>query len=150
MSFTVSGLVATTPRHLVTQEGLAITSFRLASSERRFDSTRNRWVEGDTNWYTVTAFKTLAINSAGSVSKGDRIIVTGDLRVREWDNGERYGTTVEIEAISMGHDLTWGTSTFERTVFVREDLDSPQPAQTAQPVEPAQPAHECNCGRCDR
>ena len=33
----VSGIVATTPRHIVTSEGLAITSFRLASTQRRFD-----------------------------------------------------------------------------------------------------------------
>ena len=34
---TVTGLVATTPRHLVTADNLPITSFRLASSQRRFD-----------------------------------------------------------------------------------------------------------------
>jgi single-strand DNA-binding protein len=117
---TVSGLVATTPRHLVTQDGLPITSFRLASSQRRFDRSQNRWIDGDTNWYTVTAFRQLAINTAGSIAKGDRIMVGGKLRVRDWDNGERAGTSVEIEADSLGHDLTWGSSVFTRTVLVRE------------------------------
>jgi len=88
----VSGLVATTPRHLITSEGLAITSFRLASSHRRFDRSQNRWIDGETNWYTVTAFKQLAINVSTSISKGDRIMLTGKLRVRDWDNGERAGT----------------------------------------------------------
>jgi single-strand DNA-binding protein len=37
----VTGLVATTPRHLVTQDGLPITSYRLASSSRRFDRSQN-------------------------------------------------------------------------------------------------------------
>ena len=119
-SIVVSGLVATTPRHLVTQDGLPITSFRLASSQRRFDRNQNKWIDGDTNWYTITSFRQLAINSAGSVNKGDRIIVHGRLRVRDWDNGERNGTSVEVEADSLGHDLTWGTSTFIRTVLVRE------------------------------
>lgn len=117
---TVAGLVATTPRHLVTQDGLPITSFRLASSHRRFDRSTSKWVDGETNWFTVTAFRQLAINSAGSVSKGDRVMVTGKLRVRDWDNGERAGTSVEIEADGMGHDLTWGSSVFTRTVLVRE------------------------------
>jgi single-strand DNA-binding protein len=62
----------------------------------------------------------LAINSAGSVSKGERVLVTGKLRVRDWDNGERAGTSVEVEAEALGHDLTWGTATFTRTVLVRE------------------------------
>ena len=125
---TVSGLVATTPRHLVTQDGLPITSFRMAASHRRFDRTANKWVDGETNWFTVTAFRQLAINSAGSVSKGERVLVTGKLRVRDWDNGERAGTSVEVEAEALGHDLTWGTAVFTRTVLVRE----PDPADDSE------------------
>jgi single-strand DNA-binding protein len=129
-SFTVSGLVATTPRHLVTQEGLPITSFRLASSKRRFDRTKKIWIDGETNWFTVTAFRQLAINSATSVSKGDRIVVNGKLKVRDWDNGERSGTSVEVEADSLGHDLTWGTAEFTRTVLVREDPEDQESEET--------------------
>lgn len=119
--FSVSGLVATTPRHLVTQDGLPITSFRLASSKRRFDRSKNTWIDGETNWFTVTCFRQLAINTASSVSKGDRICTSGRLKVRDWDNGERTGTSVEIEADVIGHDLSWGNSVFTRTVLVREE-----------------------------
>jgi single-strand DNA-binding protein len=126
-SFTVSGLVATTPRHLVTQEGLPITSFRLASSKRRFDKTKKIWVEGDTNWFTITSFRQLAINSAASISKGDRIVVSGRLKIRDWDNGERSGSSVEVDAESLGHDLVWGTAEFSRTVLVREDPEDDEP-----------------------
>jgi single-strand DNA-binding protein len=126
-SFTVSGLVATTPRHLVTQEGLPITSFRLASSKRRFDKTKKIWVEGETNWFTITSFRQLAINSAASISKGDRIVVSGHLKIRDWDNGERSGTSVEVDAESLGHDLVWGTTEFSRTVLVREDPEDDEP-----------------------
>jgi single-strand DNA-binding protein len=79
------------------------------------------WKDGETNWFTITAFKQLAINTAEALSKGDRIVLTGSLKVRDWDNGERNGTSVEIEADSIGHDLSWGTSTFKRTVLVREE-----------------------------
>jgi single-strand DNA-binding protein len=116
----LTGLVATTARHLVTQDGLPITSFRLASSQRRFDRSQNKWVDGETNWYTITSFRTLAVNVSQSISKGDRIAVFGKLRVRDWDNGERAGTSVEIEAETVGHDLAWGNSSFTRTVLVRE------------------------------
>jgi single-strand DNA-binding protein len=127
---TVVGLVATTPRHLVTQDGLPITSFRLASSHRKFDRKENKWIDGETNWFTVTAFRQLAINSAGSVAKGDRVLVTGKLRVRDWDNGERAGTSVEIEADGLGHDMSWGSSVFTRTVLVREPEPSEEPEET--------------------
>lgn len=124
---TVSGLVATTPRHLVTGDGLPITSFRLACSHRKFDRTLMKWIDGETNWYTVTSFKQLAINTASSINKGERIMVTGKLVIRDWDNGERAGTSVEIEAEALGHDLTWGTSNFTRTVLVRDVADQPEP-----------------------
>jgi len=122
-SITVAGLVATTPRHLITQDGLPITSFRLASSHRKFDREQNKWVDGETNWFTITVFRQLAINASTSVSKGERIIAMGKLRIRDWDNGERAGTSVEIEAEHLGHDLFWGTSSFTRTVLVSEDSD---------------------------
>jgi len=132
---TVQALVATTPRHLVTQEGLPITSFRVAASTKKFDEILGRYVESDTNWYTVTAFKALAINSAQSVSKGDRVLITGDIKVRDWDNGERAGTSVEIHATSIGHDMVWGTSVFERVAKVNFEET---------------PKHNCTCESCDK
>jgi single-strand DNA-binding protein len=75
-----------------------------------------------------------------SISKGDRILVMGRLRVRDWDNGERAGTSVEIEAESIGHDLVWGSTTYTRTVKTQEsDLEvAPAPDDVeAEPVTPA-------------
>jgi len=115
-TITLRGLVATTPRHIVTSEGLAITSFRLASTTRRFDRMGNRWLDGDTNWYTITAFRQLAVGVAQSITKGQRIILTGVVRIREWESDERTGTNVEVESESIGHDLLWGTAVFSRSV----------------------------------
>lgn len=120
---TVTGLVATTPRHLVTKEGKPITSFRLASMERKFDSSLGRWVDANTNWYTITTFNNTAVNVNASIAKGERVIVTGELVLREHDSGDRTSISAEIEASSLGHDLAWGTSKFDRTVFTR-DVDA--------------------------
>ncbi len=113
---TVTGLVATVPRHIVTSEGLAITSFRLASTQRRFDRSQNSWADGETNWYTITSFRQLAINATASIEKGERVVVTGKLRIRDWTSGEKAGTTIDIEAEAIGHDLMWGNSVFTRTI----------------------------------
>jgi single-strand DNA-binding protein len=132
----VSGLVATTPRHLITADGLPITSFRLAVSAETLNHSTGNWVE-ETNWYTITAFKQLAINTAGSVNKGERVIVAGKLRVRDWDNGERAGTSVEIEADLIGHDLTYGTAVFKRTILLREPEEhEPMPTTASTELEP--------------
>jgi len=115
-NITITGLVVTEPRHIVTSESLAISSFRLASTQRRFDRSTQKWIDGDTNWYTITAFRNLAAHVSASVHKGERVLVTGRLRIREWQTDERAGTTVDIEADAIGHDLAWGTSSYSRAV----------------------------------
>jgi single-strand DNA-binding protein len=131
-TITITGLIATTPRHVVTSEGLPITSFRLASSQRRFDKATSAWVDASTNWYTVTAFRQLAINAVPSLSKGDRIVVTGRLRVRDWQTDDRTGTNVEIEAETLGHDLFWGTAVFTRLVALGGDSATTSDVESAQ------------------
>jgi len=125
-TITITGVVATIPRHILTSEGLSITSFRLASAQRRYDRSKERWIDVDTNWYTITSFRQLALNASLSIEKGQRVLVTGRLRIREWDNGDRVGTTVDVEAESIGHDLAWGTATFSRSI-----VSSAAPAESA-------------------
>lgn len=111
---TVVGTIATEPRALTTQSGIALCSFRVASGERRFDREKKSWVDGETNWFTVTAFRGLALNAHDSFHKGDRVVVSGRLRVRSWERDDRSGTSVEIEAEALGHDLRWGVSQFSK------------------------------------
>lgn len=130
----LTGLVATTPRHIVTSEGLAITSFRLATNQRRFDDAQGTWVDGDTNWYTVTAYRRLGENVARSVEKGQRVIVSGRVRIRDWDTTEGQGTTVEVQADAIGHDLNFGLADFVRNP-IRPTITEPD----ASPVSVAEP-----------
>ena len=123
-NITVTGVVATPPKELTVAGDLRITSFRLASGQRRFDKGQNRWVDGATNWYTVTAFRHLAVNAGHSLSKGDRVVASGRLRVRDWESGGKKGTSIDIEADSLGHDLAWGTS-----LFTRVPIGAPVPAE---------------------
>ncbi|MDO8338955.1 MAG: single-stranded DNA-binding protein [Microcella sp.] len=151
-TITLTGLVATTPRHIVTSEGLSITSFRLASNQRRYDRAKAAWVDGDTNWYTVTSFRQLGTHVASSVHKGERVIVSGRVRIRDWESGEKNGTTIEIDAEAVGHDLTWGRASFTRSVIVGrssddrvtdapqeqpDPVDVPDDASSLEPREPA-------------
>lgn len=124
---TLTGLIATTPRHIVTAEGLAITSFRLASQQRRFDKSTGGWADADTNWYTVTAFRDLALNASQSLNKGDRVLAVGRLKVRDWSNDDRSGTSVEVEAESLGHDLHWGVTSYQRVSHLEEAESSGDP-----------------------
>lgn len=124
-TITVRGYVATEVRLTLAQNGLPITGFRMCSTERRFDKEANAWVDGHTNWYSVSMFRQLATNAGASIKKGDRVIVTGRLKVRPWINADgRTGTSVEIDADTAGHDLMWGTANFRRTAADRGDAQA--------------------------
>ncbi|MFF3073903.1 single-stranded DNA-binding protein [Kitasatospora sp. NPDC057936] len=109
---TVIGNVATEVSYGETGSGVPMANFRLASTERRYDRERQCWVDGETQWVTVTAWRALAVNLIGSLSKGDPVVVSGRLRVREWAEGEGKRGRVEVDARSVGHDLNRGTSAF--------------------------------------
>lgn len=113
-TITITGNVATEPQYKHPEGGVSITTFRVASGQRRFDRQSGAWVDGATNWYTVSTYRSLADHAFRSLHKGDRVLLTGRLKVREWENGEKRGTAVEIDADAIGHDLLWGNSTFEK------------------------------------
>ncbi len=131
-TMTLSGFVATTPRHLITAEGLSVTSFRLASNLRRFDRSKNGWVDAGTNWYSVSTYRQLASNVVGSIRKGDRVLVTGRLRISEWGDGDKRGVNIDLDAEALGHDLRWGTASFTRTI-------RSEPVETGSASEPDSP-----------
>ncbi|KGA08275.1 MAG: hypothetical protein GM45_5700 [actinobacterium acAMD-5] len=111
---TVTGNVVSDPQERTFENGNVLCTFRIAVNPRKFDRTSARWVDGESMFMSVITWRGLAENVAKSFSKGDPIIVSGKLKVRRWDSGERQGTSVEIEAVSLGHDLSRGTSSFTR------------------------------------
>jgi single-strand DNA-binding protein len=141
---TVTGFVGNDPRHTVTDAGLPITNFRLATTRRYFDRAKGEWVDGETNWYSVAAFRQLAVNAVASISKGDRVVVHGRLRVRLWETGEKSGTAVEIDADTIGHDLSWGRTEVTRTAPGRA-VDGDEAAADASGPEPeSTSSHDAN------
>lgn len=110
-TITIVGTVGTDPEKKV-RNGVPITTFRVASRERRFDRATGAWVDGETNWYTASAYRRLAEHAFESIHRRERVVLTGRLRVRNWDNGEKRGTSVDIDIDAIGHDLLFGTTTF--------------------------------------
>ena len=135
---TVVGTIATEPTLLQSSQGVQLCSFRVASDERRFDRTQQVWVDGNTNWFTVVCSRSLAEHASESFHKGQRIVVSGRLRVRNWEKEDKRGVTVEVEAESVGHDLRWGVSQFERRTLSSEADQMSSDGFT--PVEAEEPA----------
>jgi single-strand DNA-binding protein len=110
-TITIVGTIGTDPEKKI-RNGVPITTFRVASKERRFDRSTGAWVDGETNWYTASAYRRLAEHAFDSLHRRERVVLTGRLRVRNWDTGEKRGTSVDIDIDAIGHDLLFGTTTF--------------------------------------
>ena len=114
---TVRGFVATDPEPKNLPDGTALCTFRFASTARWFDTEKREWKSGHTNWMTVTAFRHLSQNLISSVKAGTPLIVQGKLRVKDWPGEDgSWRTKVELEATSVGIDLSFGTANFARTI----------------------------------
>jgi len=113
-TITIMGNLAADPERRPIGGGMTVTSFRVASTQRRFDRKEGKWVDKDTNWYEVSAFRDLGDHAYDSLRKGERVIVNGRLKIRPWQTETSKGTSVEIEADAVGHDLLWGTTKYTR------------------------------------
>ena len=120
---TVVGNAVTDVSLRTTSSGASVASFRIASNSRRFDKATKSWVEQEPSYLSITAWSQLAENVALSIHKGQPIVVTGKLKVGQWQDGEKSGTAVEIDAQSIGHDLNRGTSDFTKVKRVTENYE---------------------------
>ncbi|WP_432986172.1 single-stranded DNA-binding protein [Dactylosporangium sp. CA-233914] len=109
-----NALNAPDSRRLVDSQTL-VTTFKVASTSRRFDRATERWVNGDSLRVRVNCWRQLAENVARSVQVGDPVIVTGRLYSRDWESEDHVRrVSYELDAQTVGHDLTRGRAKFAR------------------------------------
>ena len=111
---TVVGNVAREPNLRVTTNGTRVVSFRLASTERRYDRALGSWRDGDTIFYTVTCWRNVAENLMDSVEKGQPMVVHGRLRDGSYEKEGQRHAVFEIDAYALGHDISRGVSKFTK------------------------------------
>jgi single-strand DNA-binding protein len=88
---------------------------RLGHTPRRLNRATGEWEDGETSYYTIKCWRRLAVNVKGSLRKGDMILVRGKVVMRTWvDDQQRNRTQMQVEADSVGHDLAFGWSHFNR------------------------------------
>ncbi len=111
---TIVGNLTDDPELRYTPNGAAVANFRVAVN-RRFQDASGQWKDGETSYFRINAWRTLAENVAESLTKGSRVIVSGRLRSRSWETPEgETRSAVEIEADEVGPSLRWATAKVER------------------------------------
>lgn len=111
----ISGTVVTDPVLRRTKGGDAFLTFRMAVNERRWNSQENAWSDGESQYFSVTAFRTLAGNAYHSIAKGQHVMVSGRLRLSQYvaqDGSKR--TSVQIDAHDIGASHKFGQTAFTK------------------------------------
>ena len=112
---TIVGNLTDDPELRYTANGAAVANFTVAHSTRIRDAAGN-WTDGETSFFRVNVWRGLAENAAESLTRGTRVVVTGRLRQRSWENQEgEKRSMIEIEADDVGPSLKWATAKVEKT-----------------------------------
>jgi single-strand DNA-binding protein len=144
-TITVRGYVTAEPKMWQrTPEQVPVATIRVGSTPRKLNRETGEWQDGETSYYSVKCWRKLAENVHGSLRKGDMVIVRGKVSTRSWlDDQQRVRMEVEIEADSVGHDLAFGWSRFNRGLHtppsVREGLANGEAVRQGMAPDPDLP-----------
>ena len=110
-SVTLVGNITRDPELRFTPSGQATASFGLAVNRRWQDRQTNEWQEA-TSFFDVVCWREMAENASESLTRGSRVIVTGRLEQRSWENQEgEKRSKIEVVADEIGPSLRWATAT---------------------------------------
>jgi single-strand DNA-binding protein len=108
IDITVIGNLAGDPELRFTSAGTPVASFTVASNERYQQG--GEWKDGPTSWVRCNAWRDLAEHVAESFGKGDRVVLTGTLRQRDYVTKESEKRTVwEVAVTDMGPSIKYAT-----------------------------------------
>jgi len=113
---TIIGNLTNDPELRFTPSGAAVANFTVASTPRTFDKQSNEWKDGDTLFMRCSVWRDAAENVAESLQRGTRVLVSGRLRSRSYENKEGAKVTVvEMEVDEVGPSLRYATAKVAKT-----------------------------------
>lgn len=146
-SITIVGVLGGDPE--VRQVGNnTVVNMSVAVTERVFDRDANEFVDKGTSWFPCSAWKDLGEHVAGSLSKGDRVIVTGSWKERTWEKDGETRRAWQLEVEDIGPSLRFATAAVTRVGGGNRQQQNRGAAPRTQgdagggrrPVQPAQPS----------
>jgi single-strand DNA-binding protein len=108
---TVIGNLTADPELRFTPSGAAVANFTVASTPRTFDRQSGEWKDGEALFLRCNVWRQAAENTAESLTRGMRVIVSGRLRQRSFETREGEKRTVmEMEVDEVGPSLRYATA----------------------------------------
>jgi len=140
-TITVIGNLTNDPELRFTPSGSAVANFTVASTPRTFDKNINEWKDGESLFLRCSVWRETAENVAESLTKGMRVILSGDLKQRSYETKEgEKRTVIELEVQEIGPSLKYANAKVNRTQRSSSGGGNAGPASTATQQQPAQNA----------
>ena len=137
-TITVVGNLTADPELRYTQGGLAVANFTIASTPRTFDRQANDWKDGEALFLRASCWREFAEHVAGSLTKGSRVVATGRLKQRSYDDREGVKrTAIELEVDEIGPSLRYATAQVTRAPGGSTGGGATGPASDAPQNDPA-------------
>ena len=98
----IEGRAGADPEIRFAKNGNAYAKFNVAVTERVKEG--EEWVDGNTTWYAVTAWKHLAEWVTETIRKGDLVNVSGRMKLDTWEDSEgakRSGISVSADSVGL-------------------------------------------------
>jgi single-strand DNA-binding protein len=111
---TVTGWINSDITTRRTADGVTAADFLLAANERHFDPETKEWASGRSLLLRVNCFRKLADKVAATLARGDGVVVTGRAYTSRYEVDGRAQSSLELEATSIGPDVSLCTVTIER------------------------------------
>jgi single-strand DNA-binding protein len=107
---TITGNITNDPTvRFLPKSGKAVANFDVAVNRRWLNKASNEW-ENDTTFLGVTVYERLAENVGESLTKGDRVTVTGRVAIESWEKDGQPRTKTVIIANDVSVSLQWATA----------------------------------------
>lgn len=98
------GRLGADPELRFTPSGAAVASVNVAVQGRKKNG--DQWEDGEVTWFRVSVWRQYAENVAESLRKGDRVVVTGTVELRKYQNREGgEGVSLDVNADTITPDL---------------------------------------------
>lgn len=152
----IAGNLASDPELRFTASGTPVVKFDVGVTERKRNTQTGQWEDAGVSWFRVIVWGNPAENVAASLLRGMRVMVSGKMRQRSYEDkegGTRY--VWELTAEEVGPSLMYATADVKRVTRSRpngpDDTDQwagmsdatrnrPEPPADASSERAAEPA----------
>ena len=112
---TLVGNITDDPELRFTPSGTAVANFTVAVN-RRFKGQNGQWEDKLDGFFRCNCWREMAENVAESLQKGTRVVVTGRLQQRSWEDQEGVKRRdFEVQVDELGPSLRWATVTVQKS-----------------------------------